>query len=205
MSSAAFWDKAAAKYAKDPISDMGAYIRTRDRMREVLQPHHRVLEIGCGTGSTALELADRVDSYHATDVSRNMITIAQGKLTATNLPHLRFSVSDAGSLPPGPYDAVLALNLLHLIPDLETTLSEIFNLLPPGGMLISKTALLKNGAWYLPPAIWVMRLVGKAPLVRMLGEDELHSAIQNAGFTLSETLIQQDVAPRAFIIATKPD
>ena len=46
MSDAAFWDKAAAKYAKDAISDMTAYEATRDRIRQLLKPHHRILEIG---------------------------------------------------------------------------------------------------------------------------------------------------------------
>ena len=68
MSDAAFWDKAAAKYAKDATSDMTAYELTRDRIRKILEPDHRVLEIGCGTGSTALELADRAASYVGTDL-----------------------------------------------------------------------------------------------------------------------------------------
>ncbi len=47
MTDAAFWDKAAPKYAKDPISDMDGYHETLNRMKTILQPHHRVLEIGC--------------------------------------------------------------------------------------------------------------------------------------------------------------
>ena len=50
MDNETFWDKAAPKYAKDPISNMDGYNQTLDRMRVLLKSHHKVLEIGCGTG-----------------------------------------------------------------------------------------------------------------------------------------------------------
>ena len=53
---AKFWDKAAAKYAKSPIEDIEAYNYTIGRTRSYLSPTDRVLEVGCGTGSTALLL-----------------------------------------------------------------------------------------------------------------------------------------------------
>ena len=99
MANASFWDKAAEKYARDPISNMAAYEETRDKMRAILQPHHRVLEIGCGTGSTALELADRVASYLATDLSGEMIRIAKTKQTSETPPQLSFEAREAGDLP----------------------------------------------------------------------------------------------------------
>lgn len=201
MSNAAFWDKAAAKYATDPISDMDAYAKTRGRMREILQPHHRVLEIGCGTGSTALELADSVDRYVATDVSSQMIAIAQAKDAP---PQLTFAVQDADALPGGGHDVVIALNLLHLLPNLEEVLAGIYWALPSGGMLIAKTGLIKDGAWFLRPMIPVMRAIGKAPYVRNLSAEDLLHLMRDAGFEVSETLVQPGIAPRMFTVASKP-
>jgi len=129
MTDAAFWDKIAPKYAKDAIADLPAYEQTRDRMRDILQPHHRVLELGCGTGSTALELADKVDRYHGTDVSPGMIAIAQGKQSDETPAHLSFSARAAGDLPKGPHDVVIALNLFHLLPNLETVLETVWDTL----------------------------------------------------------------------------
>jgi ubiquinone/menaquinone biosynthesis C-methylase UbiE len=204
MTNAAFWNKAAPKYAKDAIGDMPAYEETLDRMREILQPHHRVLELGCGTGSTALELADSVDRYIATDVASKMVEIAQEKLTEQSPQNLSFAVQDAGVMTSGSNDVVLALNLLHLLPDLENTLAEIYKALPSGGLLISKTGLLKDGLWLLPLVIPLMRAIGKAPFVRSLSGKSLIVLLENAGFEVTEKLVQSGIVPRVFIVAQKP-
>lgn len=204
MTNAAFWNKAAPKYAKDAIGDLPAYEETLDRMREILQPHHRVLELGCGTGSTALELADSVDRYIGTDVASKMVEIAQGKLTEQSPQNLSFAVQDAGVMTSGSNDVVLALNLLHLLPDLENTLAEIYKSLPSGGLLISKTGLLKDGLWLLPLVIPLMRAIGKAPFVRSLSEEVLIGLLENAGFKVTEKLVQGGMVPRVFIVAQKP-
>ena len=204
MTNAAFWNKAAPKYAKDAIGDMPAYEETLDRMREILQPHHRVLELGCGTGSTALELADSVDRYIGTDVASKMVKIAKGKLTEQSPQNLSFAVQDAGVMTSGSNDVVLALNLLHLLPDLENTLAEIYKALPSGGLFISKTGLLKDGLWLLPLVIPLMRTIGKAPFVRSLSEESLIGLLENAGFKVTEKLVQGGMVPRVFIVAQKP-
>jgi len=204
MTNAAFWNKAAPKYAKDAIGDMPAYEETLDRMREILQPHHRVLELGCGAGSTALELADSVDRYIGTDVASKMVKIAKGKLTEQSPQNLSFAVQDAGVMTSGSNDVVLALNLLHLLPDLENTLAEIYKALPSGGLLISKTGLLKDGLWLLPLVIPLMRTIGKAPFVRSLSEESLIGLLENAGFKVTENLVQGGMVPRVFIVAQKP-
>ena len=208
MTDAAFWDKIAPKYAKDAIADVPAYEQTRDRMRDILQPHHRVLELGCGTGSTALELADQVDRYHGTDVSPGMIAIAQGKQSDETPAHLSFSARAAGDLPKGPHDVVIALNLFHLLPNLETVLETVWDTLQPGGLLITKTPLLGGGKWYMRLLmrlmIPVMRAFRKAPYVRFLSSDELHAMLRTAGFDVTETLLQAGTVPREFTVATKP-
>jgi len=198
-----FWNKVAHKYAKDAISDMESYTVTLERMRDLLEPHHRVLEIGCGTGSTALELAGGVDRYVGTDVSSEMVRIANEKLTG-KMPHLSFAVHAADDLPSGPHDVILALNLLHLVSNLEDVLKQIFDALPPKGMFIAKTGLLKDGAWFLPLIIPVMRAVGKAPFVRSLSEAKLIDLLRNAGFEVAESLLQKGIAPRLFTVAYKP-
>lgn len=204
MTDAAFWDKIAPKYAKDPISDMKSYSATRDRIKEILQPHHRVLEIGCGTGSTALELAEGVDRYIGTDVSSGMIAIAQTKLGEATPTHLRFATHAADDIPSAPHDVILALNLLHLVPNIEEVLDRVYEALPTGGMFIAKTPLLKDGSWFLRPMVSVMRAFGKAPFVNCFSGSELKTYLKEAGFELIETLNQPGMAPREFTVARKP-
>ncbi|MCC1494884.1 bifunctional 2-polyprenyl-6-hydroxyphenol methylase/3-demethylubiquinol 3-O-methyltransferase UbiG [Cognatishimia sp. F0-27] len=205
---ATFWDKIAEKYARDPIGDLAGYHETRDRIAARLKPDHRVLELGCGTGSTALELAEGVADYLATDISPKMIEIARSKQadqTGGALDHLRFAVSEAdgSTVSESRADVILALNLLHLVPDAETSLRTIHDTLPKDGLLISKTACLGEAPWYVRFAIPLMRLVGKAPFVRSFSSEELVTMIEAQGFVIEDRLDQSGMAPRLFVVARK--
>ena len=79
IQNATFWDKVAPKYAKSPIADQAAYEYTLDRTRTYLNPKDSVLELGCGTGSTALLLAPDVKQITAIDLSPGMLVIAREK------------------------------------------------------------------------------------------------------------------------------
>jgi len=137
-----FWNQIARKYANDPIADQAGYERTLQRVQALLSTEHEVLEIGCGTGTTALRLAPATRRLVATDVAEQMIAIAGEKLASQPMPQLHFKVADADApaAEQGTYDTVLALNLLHLVTDLPQALSSAINALKPGGLLISKTA-----------------------------------------------------------------
>ena len=90
---ARFWDRAARKYAAAPIKDMAAYEYTLDRTRAYLKPTDRVLELGRGTGSTALLLAGSVAQYHGTDISPEMIRIARDKADSDAVETITFTAA----------------------------------------------------------------------------------------------------------------
>ncbi len=188
IADAPFWDKISEKYAKRPISNVENYENTLTRTRHYLRPDAIVLELGCGTGTTALKLAPYAGQITATDFSEGMLTVArrrQAEAGTTNVDFRRASANDQWLSQS--YDAVLAFNLLHLIVDLPTTLSAIHAGLKPGGYFISKTACLREGSWTLRPLIRVMQWVGKAPFVATLGTRDIEDAICAAGFELEET------------------
>src|SRR5574343_285144 len=118
--SARFWDKMARKYAAHSIADEAGYEASLRRTSELLAESDQVLEIGCGTGTTALRLAQRVRRLHATDVSAQMVAIPHEKLPATPIAHLDFAflyAAGAVRYAPHAYDVGLACNVLHLLPD----------------------------------------------------------------------------------------
>lgn len=204
-SSATFWDKAAPKYARSPISDMEGYRATLARTIAHLKPTDRVLELGCGTASTALELAPHVAHLTATDVSPRMIEIAAEKLRearAHNIDLLAVAAGDDALRKAAPHDVVLALNLLHLVPDQAAVLAQVHALLKPGGLFISKTACLGE-RWIFKPLVGAMRLIGKAPFVAHQREGDLRRAVIGAGFEIVEEVRQGGAAPRLYLVARR--
>src|SRR5262245_39379912 len=90
-----FWDRSSRKYAMRAIPDQAAYERTLDRTRALLGPGNLVLELSCGTGTTALRLASGVQDYLATDISAAMIAIADEKHAAGPVSGLVFRTATA--------------------------------------------------------------------------------------------------------------
>jgi len=200
---AAFWNRVAQRYAAMPMRNPDAWEETLTRTCTHLDSNARVLELGCGTGSTALRLAPNVMEYVATDDAAEMITIATERgQEITNLRPVQARTGD-GSLPPGPYDAVLAFNLLHLIPDLSAALSETHGLLKPGGLLITKTPCLGGMYRIFWPAVRLLQVFGKAPPLRFLKPAELERTISAAGFTISERDDLPKKPPSRFLVARR--
>ncbi|CAI4215800.1 unnamed protein product [Parascedosporium putredinis] len=117
---AKWWDGHARSYAKKPVSDEAGYQRTLKRVTGFLKPTDRVLELGCGSGSTALNLAPAAQTYLATDISPTMIQIANDKIAASPAPNLSFRVASAETLAAedARFHTVLGFNYLHLVRDL---------------------------------------------------------------------------------------
>ena len=184
---AAFWDRIAPKYAADPIADMAGYEATLRRVQAMLSAQLDVLEIGCGTGTSALHLAPFTRRLRATDVSPAMIAIARQKLAAQPVPQLSFEVADAEvpAFGQGAHDVVLAFNLLHLVGDLDHALAMAAQALRPGGCLISKTPCIAEMNPLIPHlALPLMRAIGKAPHVLCFNAEALQAAITRQGLEI---------------------
>ena len=203
-----FWDGIAERYAKSPIKDEDAYAYTLERAASYLGADDRVLELGCGTGTTALHLAPGTGAYTATDLSPNMIAVADRKKRDTPVEDLKFRAATLDDISDGPYDAVLAFNLVHLLTDPDESLVQIHALLKPGGTFISKTPCRPPGR--MPLSLRAMLMVapllqrlGKAPYFRFEHISELEERITRAGFKVIETGNYPDTPPNHFVVAKK--
>lgn len=211
QNAAQFWDKAASKYAKSPIADIDAYSYTLDRTRSYLSSKDTVLEVGCGTGSTALLLARDTGHITASDVSGNMIRIGSQKAQDQAIKNVEFVQSDLLDIAVdgGPYDAVLAFNILHLLEDTSAAIAHINNLLKPGGTFISKTVCQSRSGTPIKFQLMMMILplmqrIGKAPFVKLMEIKELEDIVTSGGFKIVETGSYPASPPSRYIVARKP-
>jgi ubiquinone/menaquinone biosynthesis C-methylase UbiE len=206
-SDARFWDRASRKYARSAIADQAGYERTLDRTRALLRSGDRVLELGCGTGTTALRLAGSVQHYLATDISAAMIAIADEKRAVAPVPALDFRMATAEALTSdaAQFDVVLGFNYLHLVRDVAGTLRCIHALLASEGLFISKTPCVGDMNPLIRLAVPAMRAVGKAPYVSVFRAMELGQHIRAAGFDVlaTESHATKGNDNRPFVVARK--
>lgn len=203
-SSARFWDRIADKYASQPVADEAAYQTKLRKTREYLRPDMELLEIGCGTGSTALAHAPLVRHIRAVDISKNMLEIARGKADAAGIANVDFEQAALDTLEAGDdsYDVVLALSLLHLLDDRVDAIRRIFRWLKHGGVFVSSTACLGDSMGYLKFILPLVRFFGRAPMVKFFTSAELRHDIEDAGFSVEHEW-QPGPGKAVFMVARK--
>lgn len=200
-----FWDRHAEGYAKRPVSDEASYQHKLDITRGYLTPDSEVLEIGCGTGSTALVHAPLVRHIRATDFSAKMIEIAQRKAKADGVSNVTFEQAaiDDLHLATGSLDVVLALSVLHLLEDKETAIARVFDLLKPGGVFVTSTVCLGETMKffkYIGPIGHFFRLL---PIVKVFTPSALVCSLSEAGFEIDYQW-QPGRGKAVFVVAKKP-
>ncbi len=197
-----FWNRFADRYAARPIKDVAAYEALLADAASRLEPRDRVLEIGCGTGGTAICLAAGVAEYIATDFSAKMIRIARSKPAPDTL---RFVVAEAErAFEGGPFDAICAFNVLHLTDDMPKVLDGIYANLRPGGLLISKTWCFAGMSAKLRLLFMALRLVRMFPPSTALSVEQLRVAITQAGFEITDERTFGAYDQNPYIVARKP-
>ncbi len=207
INAATFWDKTAPGYAKRPIAEPDAYERTMQRTLDHISPQDHVLELGCGTGGTALRMATKAAHVTGSDISPAMIAFGEAAVKEQGVQNVRFVAADLRSAELADrYDIVAAFNLMHLVEDVDGALADIRGRLAPGGLFISKTptkptSMLSPIFWLLRVALPVLQLLGKAPFVRMSPLAEWEAAIMRAGFEIIESDTHNKNFPSRFVVA----
>lgn len=205
VSSAKFWDKIARKYGAQPIRDEEAYAKKLELTQSYFAPDMELLEIGCGTGSTAIKHAGHVKHIRAVDISSEMIAIGKERAAEANADNITFECStiEDMALSPDSYDMVLGLSIVHLLEDRHTAIRRIFESLKPGGRFVSSTVCIKDGFGLLGMLIPVMQFFGKAPFVAKFSTAELEADFRAAGFEIEHNSKPGHKAV-AFMVVRKP-
>ena len=200
-----FWDKIADRYARQPVADEAAYQKKLQVTRDYFRPDMEVLEIGCGTGSTAIAHAPYVNHIRAIDFSANMIAIAQNKADAQQINNVTFeqAVIEDLAIPNQSLDAVLGLSILHLLKNKEDVINRVYQILKPGGIFVTSTACLGDTMGWFKIIGPIGRLLGFFPFVQVFTSQQLADSLTQAGFELDHQW-QPGKGKAVFIVAKKP-
>ncbi len=90
------------------------------------------VDLGCGTGRVAAELAGHYEHVRAVDLSQSMIDLARRKRRD---PRITFEQGDLTEVT-GQYDLVVSVMALHHVPDLPAALRRMSELATPGGLVV---------------------------------------------------------------------
>lgn len=200
---ARFWDKTAPKYFKQPIKDEAAYERKLEMTRRYLTPETRLLELGCGTGGTAIKHAPFVKSVHAVDISSEMLAIGrkQAADAGVDITWEQANTEDFRA-PVGAYDAVLAMSHLHLLKNWRAALDKVHGLLSPDGVFVSSTVCLEGRYAWLALIAPLAKLFGLFPTLTVFSAKTFRKAVVEAGFDIVEEW-RPEKSPVIFLIARR--
>jgi ubiquinone/menaquinone biosynthesis C-methylase UbiE len=171
-----FWDAEAATFDDEPDHGLRDP-EVRDAWRRLLRAHlpeppARVADLGCGTGTLSVLLADEGYAVDGVDFSPEMVDAAREK--AAGRPGATFAVGDAGAPPfeRAAYDVVLCRHVLWALVDQPAALERWVGLLREHGRLV-----LVEGFWHTGAGLRaaeteeLLRAAGREPTTYPLRDD----------------------------------
>ena len=135
-----------------------------------LNPNQRILDIGCGSGQTAIPAAQQGHQVVGIDIAENLIEHAKERALYEGLD-AQFDVGDAENLPyaDNSFDVVISMMGAMFAPRPEKVASEIARVLRPGGKLYmvnwtaagvpgkmfkSVASIMPPPPGFIPPVLW---------------------------------------------------
>ncbi len=161
----------------------------------------RILEVGAGSGSLTWELAEALQgrdvTYYFTDIGRAFVNAAKKEAARRGLGMMKFGVLDIAKdseeqgFKPESFDIILALNVVHATPNIESTLGNLKKLLMPRGFLclieLVTAHRWTNLVWGTTEGWWYFN-DGYREYTPLVGFDQWERACRNQSFGFVDAL-----------------
>ena len=207
-SSESYWSRFARSYDKD-----GEYVVGRPILQAIEEKLLKekslgdVVEFGCGTGYFTKAIAKNSRHVVATDLSDEMLEVANARLKDIENISLQKAECLSTSFLNESVDNIFMLNLIHVIDDPSQCLRESLRILRKGGSIIivdftgsgmkfinkMKLGFRYLKTWGLPPRH------GKDNM----SQKELESLVEDAGFILKDVQVLENKAVALYLKAEK--
>ena len=187
-----YWDEAAATFDHEPDHGLRdpLILEAWTALLKMWLPatSAAILDVGCGTGSLSVILAELGHKVTGIDLSPAMLALAKSKAAAQEL-HIEFEVMDAAfpQFPQQQFDMLICRHLLWALPEPKLVLEKWRQLLKPKGRLT-----LIEGFWVTGAGLH------SKELIEMLPASFSHVSLQN--LSNQSTLWGQPVTDERYAI-----
>ena len=201
MNDREYWERHARRYDRSMIVLGRPMHRMLELTAEAVSGAADALEVAAGTGLVTTAIAPGVGRLVATDYAESMVALLRDRVQTAGVSNVVCAVSNIYELqwPPASFDAVVAANVLHLLPDLARALDALRRVLRPDGKLVAPT--------YCHDETRMSRLVSRLlsitgfPASRRFTAMSLETALEREGFEVQRRELISGLIPIAFIEA----
>jgi ubiquinone/menaquinone biosynthesis C-methylase UbiE len=200
-----FWDRFANYY--DSFIDKifrKTYKDIIENLESDLDLNQNVLEIGTGTGIIPFSIYSKVSSIIATDISPEMIRVANQRLIDSKIKNIDFQIQDSYSLTfsDKSFDIVIASNLFHILYEPEKPINEVKRVLRDNGIFIAPT-ICAGESTKTKVIATVVGAVSGFKVVNKWSINDFKTMLINNGFIIEKTVTIDGRFPVAYIVLTK--
>ena len=202
MSDKDYWERHARNYDASLRWVLGRPLpRMLELASEAVRGKRKVLEVAAGTGIVTSALAQTSDHVVATDYAEAMVDALEQRVQGAGLENVTCEQADIYSLPysAGEFDAVVAANVLHLVPDLPAAIHALRSVTKPGGVLVAPTFCHDEtkGSWLVSRLLAVSGFPGQ----RRFTMQSLRGLLEENGLQVARAELLPGLIPIGFIEA----
>lgn len=202
MSDRSYWEHHATHYDASLRVLGKPFPRMLELTRDAVRGRARVLEVAAGTGLVTGALAEVAGEVVATDYASAMVERLERRVRERGLANVRCEQADIYALrfEAASFDAVVAANVLHLVPDLDGALAALRRVLKRGGKLVAPT--------FCHDETWLSAILSRAasltgfPSHRRFTSRSLRAALEAFGARIDRAETLPGLVPIGFVEAT---
>jgi phosphatidylethanolamine/phosphatidyl-N-methylethanolamine N-methyltransferase len=197
----AYWNRHARNYDRS-MAVLGKPLPRMLRLiAEAVDGRERVLEVAAGTGLVTATVAQEAREVVATDYAAEMVARLQSRVRAAGLSNVAVEQADLYQLrfEAQTFDAVIAANVLHLVPDLPGALAALRRVVKPGGVLVLPTFC--HDETRISWALSRMLAITGFPAARRFTAESLADAVEATGLSLQRVEVIPGPIPITYVEA----
>lgn len=200
-----FWDRVAGVYDLSQRMNRRVMEGLCAFSAHQISAGSKVLECAAGTGAISLAAASKAGHVLCTDPSLPMLEQARKKAARRGFANIEFAERALPALPDGDnsYDAVVAANVLHLLPQPDKAVRELWRVTAPGGVLVLPTFLTGKVGGGFCFLVRVYRLIGFQPR-HAYTQESYRALFDRLGLPVETYTVIDGLIPAGIAVLRKP-